>query len=115
MVTSHVVVPQIYGGGWVEGDSWEKGRYNGVKMAKARNVVVVASTDWGLAPLEARWYHRLTLTVDAFASPDPAVNYRLGALGFMALPSLAAESGQVGNVGLLDQRYAPCGAPASPR
>ena len=66
---------QIYGGGWVEGDSYEKGKFSGVKMAKEHNVVVVA------------------------------VNYRLAALGFMALPALASANGQVGNVGLLDQRF----------
>jgi para-nitrobenzyl esterase len=36
------------------------------------------------------------------------INYRLGALGFLALPSLSAEdaSGSSGNYGLLDQQFA---------
>ncbi|MWA04916.1 carboxylesterase family protein [Actinomadura sp. LD22] len=34
------------------------------------------------------------------------VNYRLGPLGFMALPALAGESGTTGNYGLLDQQAA---------
>ncbi|RAY16762.1 carboxylesterase family protein [Actinomadura craniellae] len=34
------------------------------------------------------------------------VNYRLGPLGFMALPELAEESGTTGNYGLLDQQAA---------
>lgn len=39
---------QIYGGGWVEGDSYEKGKFSGVKMAKEHNVVVVAGMWWSL-------------------------------------------------------------------
>lgn len=35
-----------------------------------------------------------------------AVNYRLGAFGFLATPELAAEQGTAGNYGLLDQRAA---------
>ena len=34
------------------------------------------------------------------------INYRLGALGFLALPSLTAEGGQSGNYGFLDQQAA---------
>ncbi len=33
-------------------------------------------------------------------------NYRLGALGFLALPALAGDDGEVGNYGLLDQQAA---------
>ena len=33
-------------------------------------------------------------------------NYRLGALGFLALPALAGSDGEVGNFGLLDQQAA---------
>lgn len=35
-----------------------------------------------------------------------SVNYRLGALGFLALPELATESGTTGNFGILDQQAA---------
>lgn len=34
------------------------------------------------------------------------INYRLGPLGFLALPGLAAESGTTGNYGVLDQQAA---------
>jgi para-nitrobenzyl esterase len=34
------------------------------------------------------------------------INYRLGALGFLALPALTAEAGQSGNYGFLDQEAA---------
>jgi para-nitrobenzyl esterase len=34
------------------------------------------------------------------------VNYRLGALGFLALPALTREAGQSGNYGLMDQQAA---------
>jgi para-nitrobenzyl esterase len=34
------------------------------------------------------------------------INYRLGALGFLALPALTAEAGQSGNYGFLDQQAA---------
>eukprot|EP00053_Salpingoeca_punica_P010022 m.90251 g.90251 ORF g.90251 m.90251 type:complete len:595 (+) comp15255_c0_seq2:47-1831(+) len=68
----------IYGGGWVFGDDNEFGYYRGKHLAETREVIVVE------------------------------VNYRLGALGFLALPGLAAEQsdGTTGNYGLQDQQAA---------
>lgn len=48
------------------------------------------------------------LTLVAHGAVVVTINYRLGALGFLALPSLSAEdaSGSSGNYGLLDQQFA---------
>lgn len=62
----------IYGGGFTIGDKNEFGWYDGKNLATSRNVIVV----------------------------EP--NYRLGALGYLALDALAAESrGTTGNYGML--------------
>ena len=73
------VLVWIYGGGWTAGDSHQNGMFNGSSLAKQ--------------------------------NPDKVVvtfNYRLGAPGFLALPSLMGEgSGEwkktVGNYGIHDQ------------
>jgi len=64
------------------------------------------------------WIHGGGLTQDAARNYDPAklaadgvvavtINYRLGALGFLAHPALAARpSGPAGNYGLMDQQAA---------
>ena len=75
--SSHAVMFYIHGGGYLAGHAGEMGLgplLNGAYLAAHRNVVVVS------------------------------FNYRLGALGFLAHPSLAAESAQgvSGNYGLLD-------------
>lgn len=59
----------IYGGGFVLGDGMEFGWYRGKHLAALRDVVVVE------------------------------FNYRLGSLGFLALPELMNESGTTGNYG----------------
>eukprot|EP00039_Didymoeca_costata_P023819 m.8434 g.8434 ORF g.8434 m.8434 type:complete len:558 (-) comp3891_c0_seq1:101-1774(-) len=68
----------IYGGGYVFGDDFEFGEYDGKNLATGRQVVVVAP------------------------------NYRLGAFGFLALEELAEESpvGSTGNMGVQDQQLA---------
>jgi len=69
----------IYGGAWVLGDYNEFGMYDAKNFALSHDVIVVAP------------------------------NYRLGALGFMALDELKRESGDLattGNYALLDQRLA---------
>ena len=67
----------IYGGAYVLGSDNEYGWYDPHDLAKAQDVVVVAS------------------------------NYRVGSLGFLALEALARESGgTVGNWGTLDQTAA---------
>ncbi|MES9538675.1 carboxylesterase family protein [Actinomadura sp. NPDC000600] len=64
------------------------------------------------------WIHGGAYILGSGAGYDPAplvaagravvvsMNYRLGPLGFMALPGLARESGTTGNHGLLDQQAA---------
>ena len=64
------------------------------------------------------WIHGGGLTQDASRNYDPAklaadgvvavtINYRLGALGFLAHPALAARpGGPAGNYGLMDQQAA---------
>jgi para-nitrobenzyl esterase len=64
------------------------------------------------------WIHGGGLTQDAGRNYDPAklaadgivavtINYRLGALGFLAHPALAARpGGPAGNYGLMDQQAA---------
>ncbi len=63
------------------------------------------------------WFHGGALTYGQSNSYDPerlvddgivvvTVNYRLGALGFLAHPELTAEAGQSGNYGLMDQQFA---------
>ena len=74
---NHPVMFYIHGGGYLVGDAGDMGigpLLNGVHLAANRNVVVVT------------------------------INYRLAALGFLAHPSLAAESaeGVSGNYGLMD-------------
>ncbi len=69
----------IYGGGFRLGDAYEFGLYDFITFAREQNVVVVAA------------------------------NYRIGALGFLALNELAEEEGahnSTGNYGLQDQRQA---------
>ncbi|KAJ9452387.1 Crystal protein [Diplonema papillatum] len=70
------VLVWIYGGGFVSGDDDSGDRYNGDKFAAYQNVIVVA------------------------------MNYRLGSLGFLALPALKGEHNTTGNYGLLDQQFA---------
>lgn len=50
--------------------------------------------------------HDGTQLVNAGNAIVVTINYRLGALGFMALPSLTAEAGQSGNYGFMDQQAA---------
>jgi para-nitrobenzyl esterase len=72
----------------------------------------------GISPVMV-WIHGGALVTGASDSYDPSdlvargvtvvtVNYRLGALGFLAHPAIAAESpqGAAGNYGLLDQQAA---------
>lgn len=68
----------LFGGGWVLGDGYEFGFYDGSNLAAKENMIVVG------------------------------VNYRLGSLGFMALDGLKTESstGSTGNYALQDQRAA---------
>ena len=67
----------LYGGAFVVGSADEYGWYNPKDLVRTQDVVVVAT------------------------------NYRLGPLGFLALPALQRESnGTVGNWGMLDQRQA---------
>jgi len=68
----------LYGGGWEMGDGIEFGLYDGKNLANKHNVIVVT------------------------------FNYRLGSLGFLALPAFANENphGLSGNYGLLDQVFA---------
>ena len=71
------VMQWIYGGGYMTGSAWLDGKYNASQLAATRSVIVVAG------------------------------NYRLGPLGWLALPELtAASDGMVGGAGLLDQRMA---------
>eukprot|EP01013_Petalomonas_cantuscygni_P008996 TRINITY_DN21761_c0_g1_i1.p1 TRINITY_DN21761_c0_g1~~TRINITY_DN21761_c0_g1_i1.p1 ORF type:complete len:568 (-),score=99.11 TRINITY_DN21761_c0_g1_i1:424-2127(-) len=70
------VMVWFFGGGYVLGDKWEFGLYD------ARNIV--AADDY----------------------VHVAVNYRLSALGFLALPELRNETGTSGNYALQDQRLA---------
>lgn len=68
----------IHGGSFVAGDAWDGGLYDGTALAKRHGAVVVA------------------------------VQYRLGALGFLALEQLRQEdpAGSTGNYGVMDQRQA---------
>jgi len=77
-VTSLPVMFWIYGGGYVLGDGFQFGLYDAARLAATHNVVVVTH------------------------------NYRLGALGFMALDELKGESPQnsTGNYGVQDQQMA---------
>lgn len=72
------VLVWIYGGGWFFGDNWEFGLYDATKLVKQHGYIFVA------------------------------MNYRLGALGFLATDELRAENGDgsAGNMGLRDQRAA---------
>ncbi len=72
------VMVWLYGGGFVLGSADEFGLYDGTNLATKHNVIIVAP------------------------------NYRLNSLGFLALPELAAETGNnaTGNMGLLDQQMA---------
>eukprot|EP01065_Artemidia_motanka_P041787 TRINITY_DN5460_c0_g1_i1.p1 TRINITY_DN5460_c0_g1~~TRINITY_DN5460_c0_g1_i1.p1 ORF type:complete len:605 (+),score=153.69 TRINITY_DN5460_c0_g1_i1:52-1815(+) len=70
------VMVWFYGGGFVMGDSYELGWYDGKHLADTQNVVVVT------------------------------LNYRLGALGFLALDSLYDAHGTAGLFGILDQQMA---------
>lgn len=72
------VMQWIYGGGYIMGDGYEFGFYDGANMAKEHNVIVVAA------------------------------NYRLDVLGFLALEELQSEdpNGSTGNMALLDQTLA---------
>jgi para-nitrobenzyl esterase len=72
------VLQWIYGGGWIAGDAWKGGKYDGTHLAKLNNAIVVAG------------------------------NYRLGVFGFAALPALQGESPALttGNYGLQDQTAA---------
>ena len=63
-----------FGGGYVIGDAYEFGYYDGKNLARNTGSIIVA------------------------------INYRLGPLGFLALPSLLNESGTTGNLALQDQR-----------
>lgn len=72
------VMVWIHGGGWVEGNSYDDGLYDGQHIVSQHGYILVAA------------------------------NYRLGPLGFMALDELAQESevGTTGNYGLQDQQFA---------
>ena len=73
------VLVWIHGGGWMLGDAWENGTYNGASLARDHGLVVVS------------------------------IQYRLGPLGFLALDALKTEDsaqGSTGNYGLADQRFA---------
>eukprot|EP00054_Salpingoeca_dolichothecata_P017906 m.108689 g.108689 ORF g.108689 m.108689 type:complete len:538 (+) comp22643_c1_seq1:56-1669(+) len=65
-----------YGGGYIFGDEYEFGLYRGKFLAASRGVIVVE------------------------------FNYRLGPLGFIALPELMKESNTTGNYALQDQDMA---------
>lgn len=68
----------IYGGGFVFGDRFELGLYDGINLALKRNVIIVAA------------------------------NYRLNVFGFLASRVLQSQdpNNSTGNMGLLDQRLA---------
>jgi para-nitrobenzyl esterase len=70
------VLVWIYGGGYVFGDGWEFGFYDGTNLVNAHEYVLIT------------------------------FNYRLGPLGFMALDELKSENGDgtTGNYALQDQR-----------
>lgn len=51
-------------------------------------------------------YYTGCVTGPATNSIVVAMNYRVGALGFLAHPSLAASDGSIGNYGFLDQQLA---------
>mmetsp|Transcript_20828 Transcript_20828/g.54113 ORF Transcript_20828/g.54113 Transcript_20828/m.54113 type:complete len:601 (+) Transcript_20828:56-1858(+) len=72
------VMVWIHGGAWIYGSNDAHGAYDGSALAAKHGVVVVAA------------------------------NYRLDALGWLALDELAAETaeGTFGNYGLLDQEFA---------
>jgi len=72
------VLQWIYGGGWIMGDAWHKGDYDGTHLAMLNNAVVVAG------------------------------NYRVGVFGFAALRTLQSETpaSTTGNYGLQDQTAA---------
>merc|ERR1719379_1200193 len=72
------VLVWFYGGGFVVGDGYEVGLYDGSEVVARHEHVVVT------------------------------LNYRLNALGFLALPELAEEDpeGTTGNYGVQDQRAA---------
>ena len=78
--TSNELLPVLvflYGGAFVLGDSYSLGLYSGEQLVKLHNIIVVT------------------------------LNYRLGALGFLALDELGAESDNpshsIGNMAMLDQ------------
>jgi para-nitrobenzyl esterase len=63
------------------------------------------------------WIHGGGLTQDSGRNYDGSklaaegtvvvtINYRLGALGFLAHPALASRDGSAGNYGLMDQQAA---------
>ncbi len=63
------------------------------------------------------WFHGGGLVTGAGRDYDPAklagersvvatVNYRLGALGYLAHPALASQDGSSGNYALMDQQAA---------
>eukprot|EP01064_Diplonema_japonicum_P030238 TRINITY_DN5088_c0_g1_i1.p1 TRINITY_DN5088_c0_g1~~TRINITY_DN5088_c0_g1_i1.p1 ORF type:complete len:565 (+),score=61.39 TRINITY_DN5088_c0_g1_i1:59-1696(+) len=70
------VMVWIYGGAYVIGSADQLNIYNGKDLAKNYNAIVVS------------------------------MNYRVNNLGFLALPSLFAESNTTGNYALLDQQFA---------
>lgn len=72
------VLVWIFGGAFVFGDNWEFGWYDATKLVKQHGYVFVA------------------------------MNYRLGALGFLATDELRQENGDgsAGNMGMRDQRFA---------
>ena len=72
------VLQWMYGGGWIMGDAWHSGEYDGTHLAKLNNAVVVAG------------------------------NYRVGVFGFAALKALQSETpaSTTGNYGLQDQTAA---------
>lgn len=70
------VMAWLFGGGFVFGDKYEFGFYDGVNVASKHNVILVN------------------------------INYRLGPFGYFALDELMAESNTTGNYGLQDQTLA---------
>uniref|UniRef100_A0A7S3G3L1 Carboxylic ester hydrolase n=1 Tax=Palpitomonas bilix TaxID=652834 RepID=A0A7S3G3L1_9EUKA len=68
----------IHGGGYAIGDEYDKGRFDGTQLAAERGVILVSA------------------------------NYRLNALGFLALPELQKEDegNSTGNYGIMDQTFA---------
>jgi len=72
-LTNLPIMIWMFGGGWVFGDKYEFGFYDATNMVLAEPHIHVA------------------------------MNYRVGALGFMSLPELFAESNTTGNYGLQDQ------------